>query len=136
MQSVFLARLLSWKLRYVVSPLLDNVAIPLCHKLFMGLNFLFMSLSHALDQHSITRRKNFISHATTHSLVAKPQICGEPCNTVCTNFLLFLYLRGVLFKNLNDATLSFLGIPPIYKLRPPLRKSFFRQYLSLCMISK
>jgi len=26
--------------------------------------------------------------------------------------LLFLYLRGVLFKNLNDATLSSLGNPP------------------------
>ena len=48
-------------------------------------------------------------------------------------FLLFLYLRGVLFKNLNDATLSSLGIPP--KLRPPLRKIHLSSISqTLCMV--
>jgi len=52
-------------------------------------------------------------------------------------FLLFQYLRGVLFKNLNDATLSSLGNPPTCKLRPPLRKFLLSSISqSLCMISK
>jgi len=45
------------------------------------------------------------------SPVAKPQIFGQPCNTSHKVFLLFLYLRDVLFKNLDDATLSPLGNP-------------------------
>ena len=53
-----------------------------------------------------------------HSPVAKPQIFEEPCNTVRTKFLLlFAYLRGVLFKNLNDATRSSLGNPPNMQIK-------------------
>jgi len=46
------------------------------------------------------------------SLVAKPQIFGEPCNTVRTKLTKFVLLfRDVFFKNLNNATLSSLGNP-------------------------
>jgi len=48
----------SWKLRPVVSPL--HVDTPLHPKLSAALNFLLMSLPHALDQHSVTRTNNFL----------------------------------------------------------------------------
>jgi len=56
----------------------------------------------------------------TVSPVAKPRfLVNHAIPSVYKVFLLFLYFRGVLFKNLNDATLSSLGNPPICKLRPP-----------------
>jgi len=40
-------------------------------------------------------------------------------------FLLFLYLRGVLFKNLSDATLSSLGNPPSMQLKAAITENPF-----------
>jgi len=73
-----------------------------------------------------------------YSPVAKPQIFGEPCNTVRTKFfLLFPYLRGVLFENLDDATLSSLGNTPNTQIKLPLRKILLSSISqSLCMLSK
>ena len=51
----------NWKLQSVVSPPLENVAIPLYHKLSVALNFLLTSFSHALSQHPVARTKNFLS---------------------------------------------------------------------------
>ena len=53
----------SWKLRSVVSPPLANVATPLSCKPSVALNFLLMSLSHALGQHSVARKKTILSRA-------------------------------------------------------------------------
>jgi len=52
-----------WKIQSIVSPLLENVATPLREKLSVVLNFLLVSLSPALGQHSVARTKNFLSHA-------------------------------------------------------------------------
>ena len=41
----------------------QSFSTPLYHKLFVALIFLFMSLLHALSQHSVTRTKNFLSRA-------------------------------------------------------------------------
>jgi len=38
-------------------------------------------------------------------------------------FLLFLYVRGVLFKNLNDVTLSSLGNPPNMQIKAAITKN-------------
>jgi len=52
-------------------------------------------------------------------------------------FLLFLYLRGVLFKNLNDATLSSLGNPPNMQVKVAITENTFSSISqSLYMISK
>jgi len=48
--------------------------------------------------------------SSNYNPVAESQNFAEPCNSIRTNFfLLFPFLRNVLFKNLNDATLSSLG---------------------------
>ena len=59
------------KLQSVVSPTLENVATPSYHKLYVKLNVLLTPLSHALNQHSVTRTKNFFSYPAPapHSLL-------------------------------------------------------------------
>jgi len=52
-----------YKLQSVVLPTLENVASPLYHKLSVALNFLLMSFSQALSQHSVPHMKNFLSRA-------------------------------------------------------------------------
>jgi len=62
-QSVFLARSLRAGNSNLCScPPLKNISTPLHHKLSAALKFLLMSLSHVLDQHSVTCTKNFLSH--------------------------------------------------------------------------
>jgi len=39
------------------------------------------------------------------------------------SFLLFLFFRGVLFKNLNDATLSSLGNPPNMQIKAAITEN-------------
>jgi len=54
----------SWIPQFVVSQLLENVVVtPLYHKLSATLNFLLISLFHALGQHSVTHKNYFLSHA-------------------------------------------------------------------------
>jgi len=53
----------SWKLQYVISSPLENVAAPLYGELSVALNFLLMSHSHAPGQYSVTRTKNLLSCA-------------------------------------------------------------------------
>jgi len=62
-QSVFLARSLRAGNSNLCScPPLKNISTPLHHKLSAALKFLLMSLSHVLDQHSVTCTK--ISYPT------------------------------------------------------------------------
>ena len=48
-----------WNLQSVISSPLENVSTPLYHQLSVALNFSLMSLSHAQNQHSVTRRQHF-----------------------------------------------------------------------------
>jgi len=62
----------SWRLQSVVSLSLENVAAPLYHKLSVALNFLLVSLSHALGQYSDTRTKNFLFRSSLHQVQPAP----------------------------------------------------------------
>jgi len=55
-----------------------------------------------------------------HSPVARTDKCVIPS---VQSFLLFLYLRGVLFKNLNDAMLSSLGNPPYMQIKAAIMEN-------------
>jgi len=48
-------------------------------------------------------------------------------------FLLFAYLRGVLFKNLNDATLSSLGNPPNMQIKAAITENLSFVNISVTM---
>jgi len=57
---------------------------------------------------------------SSHSPVAKPQIFGEPCNTIHTKFFCCFYISEVC--SLRIWMMPFChpwAIPPICKLRPP-----------------
>ena len=41
----------------------------------------------------------------------------------CKVFLQLLYLRGVVFKDMNDATLSSLGIPPNMQIKAAITEN-------------
>jgi len=53
----------SWTLQICGNSPLENVTTSLYRNLSVALNFLFILLSHALGQHSVTRTKNFLSRA-------------------------------------------------------------------------
>jgi len=74
----------SWKLQSVVSPLLENVAATLYHKLSMALHFFLMSLSHALNQHSFNCTKNILSS----SLPARKVLRVSAAHDSISNILL------------------------------------------------
>jgi len=51
-----------WNVQSVVSlPPVVNVSAPFYHKLSLALNYLLLPLSHALEQHSVTQTKDFLS---------------------------------------------------------------------------
>ena len=62
----------SWKLQSVVCPV--HIAAPLYRELCVALNFLLMSLSHALGKHSVSCTKNVLSRALPTRIA--PQFCG------------------------------------------------------------
>jgi len=66
-----------------------------------------------------------------YSPVAKPQIFGEPCNTVRTKFFCSFHTSEVCSLRIWMMPLCHpWAIPPIRKLSCHYGKSFFRQYLS------
>jgi len=67
----------SWKLQSVVSPPQENVPTPLYYKFSVPLNFLLISLSYALGQHSVIRTNHFLSLPCT-KLNPLVKLCGFP----------------------------------------------------------
>jgi len=64
--------------------------------------------------------KNVIYHPDCYSLVAGTDERAIPSVQI---FLLFPYLRGVLFKNLNVATLPSMGNPPDMQIKAVITKN-------------
>ena len=75
---------------------------------------------------------------SANSPVAKPQIFGEPCNTVRTKLFCCFHTSKVCCLKIWMMPLCHpWAAPPICKLRPPLRKILLSSISqSLCLVSK
>jgi len=80
----------------------ENVATSLYQKLYVALNFLLMSLSHAMGQRSVTRTNNFLFRLVPSSTRARPARiallvpaptpqCGFPQPAPCMTLINVLY---------------------------------------------
>jgi len=72
----------SWKLQSVASPLLENLAATLYHKLSIALHFLLMSPSHVLNQHSFTCTKNILFSSRPTRIVLRVSAAHDSISNI------------------------------------------------------
>jgi len=78
---------------------MENDATPLCGKLCVALNFLLMPLSHALGDHPVTRRNNFLTLTPPSPATARRalRVLHPPCRCWSTrpaHTLASLFITG------------------------------------------